>query len=47
MIFGTLLLLLGFTEPALGSPWNADEGPLADEILALDGRNEWITARRT
>ena len=27
-------------------PWNPNEGVLADEVLAADGRSEWITARR-
>lgn len=40
------IFLSSFLNITLASPWSADEGPLADEILALDGRNEWITARR-
>ena len=42
----SFLLLWMSISISSASPWNADEGPLADEILALDGRNEWITARR-
>ena len=34
------------TATVLASPWNAEEGPLADELLKLDGNNEWISARR-
>lgn len=30
----------------IAAPNNANEGYLADEILELDDRNEWITARR-
>ncbi len=28
------------------SPWNPNEGLLADQVLQADGQSEWITARR-
>ena len=31
---------------ALASEWNPNEGLLADQVLAADGKAEWITARR-
>jgi tetratricopeptide (TPR) repeat protein len=30
---------------AIANPWNAQEGQLADELLLLDSKNEWISAR--
>ena len=37
-----MILLLSI---ALANPWNANEGPEADELLRLDGRNQWVSAR--
>ncbi len=40
-----LCLFLLF-DSASASPWNPNEGALADQVLAADGRGEWVTARR-
>lgn len=38
--------MLWWITPVFAGPWNPEEGSLADEVLAADGRGEWITARR-
>ncbi len=37
--------MIWFISGTFANPWNANEGPMADELLRLDGRNEWVSAR--
>ena len=41
-----LLCLSLLFDVASASPWNPNEGALADQVLVADGRSEWVTARR-